>query len=67
MKLRPYQVEALDFVRERPRSAWYAACGLGKTFVSLSLTRELIDEGTIKKGSCGGSSACSPASVAYGN
>jgi SNF2 family DNA or RNA helicase len=48
MKLRPYQEEAVDFLYERDRAMVLAPVGAGKTAITLTAMRDMVDNESIR-------------------
>lgn len=48
--LRPYQVDAVEFMRARGRALLSLCMGAGKTVVSIAAVEDLIDEGVVTRG-----------------
>lgn len=44
-----YQRKAIDFIRERREAALFLDMGLGKTVITLTAIREMIDAGEVKR------------------
>lgn len=47
--LHDYQNFSIDFILDHPCAALFLDCGLGKTIITLTAIRELIDEGEISR------------------
>ena len=44
-----YQKYTIDYIKTHPVAAAFLDCGLGKTVISLTALKDLIDAGEVKK------------------